>query len=155
MFDYEKDGHTLCDATGRRVTVGLFKELADPASAFKPPFTLKEWRKRYVAIADPTDYKAAMELLGDWEHWQLLMSKEAFAKEVAAWREEVHIKLKSLGIEEMKKQAKTPKGTAAAKWLAENGVVPKNRVGRPNKELKDDSNPSRARDDARRLSIVK
>jgi hypothetical protein len=156
MFDYEKNKHLLCDSTGRRMTLGLFEELADPASAYKPVFKLSEWKKKYIAISDPTDYKAAMELIGDWDHWLLLMDKQAFASVVAGWRAEVQVKIRSEAIEQMKKQSRSDKGTAAAKWLAENGVVPRN-IGRPRKEQKEEADSARARDDAKRLglSIVK
>lgn len=132
-FDYAKYKPLLVDSTGRRLTSGLFEELADPASSIKPIFKLAEWRKVYVEIADPTDYKAALHLLGDWEHWQWLLERSAaFAADVQSWREEVHVKLASEGVEELRKQAKTPKGVTAAKWLAEKGFVLKNR-GRPPK----------------------
>jgi hypothetical protein len=100
----------------------------------KPIFKLSEWRQTYVDIADPTDYRAALVLIGDWEHWQWLLSKcEAFAKHVAAWREEVYVKLASEGVAQLRKQAKTDKGAAAARWLADKGFVPKNK-GRPPKD---------------------
>lgn len=132
-LDYNKYKPLLIDSTGRRLTAGLFEELADPASSIKPVFKLSDWRRIYVDICDPTDYKAALALIGDWEHWQWLLKQcRMFAEYVESWRAEVDVKLASEGLTQLRKQAKDVKGTAAAKWLVERGAMPKR--GRPIKE---------------------
>lgn len=116
----------------------MFVELSD-SETIKPIFSLAEWRTVYVDIADPTDYRAALSLLGDWEHWQWLLQKSsAFAENVSAWREEVATKLASEGVAHLRKQAKDVKGVAAARWLAEKGFVLKSR-GRPPKTKEEES----------------
>jgi hypothetical protein len=126
-FDYAKFKPVLLDTTGRKLTSGLFEELADSDSAIKPVFKLAEWRKMYVEIADPTDYEAARVLIGSWEHWQALAANPRFAAHLKEWRAEVEVKLRSEAIAALVKQSQDIKGTAAAKWLAEHGSVPKNK----------------------------
>ena len=148
-FDWEANKSLVTDSTGRRLTIGLFKELSDNPSA---PFSIADWRRIYVEIADPTDYKAAHVLIGQWEHWTMLTECKAFATELAKWRAEVEVKLRSEAIAELRKQAKTEKGTAAAKYLA-GEAAPR---GRPPKKKEDDAAPEtkRVADDARRLKLV-
>ena len=154
-FDYERYKPALCDSTGKKLTAGLFEELADPATAAKPVFKLSDWRKTYVEIADPTDYQAAMVLIGNWEHWLALMKCPGFVEELEKWKEEVDTKLKSEAVSELIKQSKTDKGTAAARWLAEHGYVDKKR-GRPAKKKEEAGDDSkRLREDANRLKVVK
>lgn len=112
--------------------------MADPERSIKPIFSLAQWREVYVDIADPTDYKAALHLIGDWEHWRWLLKQSAgFAAAVHEWREEVATKIASEAISDLKVQAKKPTGIGAAKWLAENGWKEK-QVGRPRKVAKPD-----------------
>lgn len=153
-YDWEANKHLLCDSTGKRLTIGLFEELADPSTAAKPVFKLEDWRKTYVEIADPSDYKAAMVLIGNWDHWQLLCNTKAFAEHLERWREEVAAKLRSEGVEQLRKQSRQPTGTAAARWLAENGFEPKRGKGRPPKqgEKQTDDYPRLAYD-AKRIGL--
>src|SRR5690349_13466613 len=133
-FDYEAHRAQLIDSTGRKLTVGLFEELADPKSAIKPVFKLADWRKTYVDIADPTDYQAAMLLIGSWEHWQALVQNPSFFAHLEVWRREVEVKVRSEAIINLVKQSATPKGTPAAKWLAEAGFVPRNMRNKKQRE---------------------
>ena len=150
-LDYESYKPVLLDSTGRKLTVGLFQELAEDKS--KAIFKLSDWRKVYVDIADPTDYEAALVLIGSWEHWLALVANKQFAAELEKWRAEVDVKLKSEALTELKKQSRSDKGTAAAKWLAENGYNPK-KVGRPRKDKDEESDvPRNVAADAGRLGI--
>lgn len=157
-YDYEANKHLLVDSTGRRLTVGLFEEWADPTSSAKPIFRLGDWRKVYVEVGDPTDYKAALVLIGSWEHWQLLVDNPRFRAELESWRKEVEVKLRSEAIDHLKRHARDPKGTAAAKWLAEagfNGEQVKRKPGRPKKDEEPAAEDgSRVRNDAKRLGLV-
>lgn len=151
-FDYAAHKPLLCDSLGRRLTTGLFEELADPSTATKPVFKLAEWRKRYVELADPTDYKAAMELIGDWDHWCALVANPVFKAILEDWRKEVVVKLKSEALIELRKRAKTENGTAAAKYLAEMGDEKKKTVSRTtrnNKAVEED----RVAADAARIGL--
>lgn len=121
-YNYASNADKLIDSTGRRLTVGLFKEF-EGASA---PFSLKDWRKVYVEVADPTGYQAAEVLLNNWEHWLLLCANKRFAAELEEWNKEVAIKLSSQAIKQLVGHSKQKHGVAAAKWLAERGYVLKN-----------------------------
>jgi hypothetical protein len=151
-FDWEANRSLVCDSTGRKLTVGLFEELADSAATIKPPFKLADWRKVYVEIADPNDYKAALVLIGNWDHWQMLLGCKSFAAELEKWRHEVHAKLRSDAIAQLVKQSKSDKGTAAAKVLLDLGAEPKKR-GRPAKD-EEQQEVNRAGQDARRLGLI-
>lgn len=152
-FDYEANKFKLLSSSGQRLTVGLFEELSRDDVKASPVFKLSDWRKKYVELADPTGYDAAMELIGDWEHWLLLCEAPAFAKELVRWNAEVEQKLRAEAIRNLRKQSKLPTGTAAAKVLA--GLQKKKPV-----EEKDHvaaEGKRRTADDAKRLglSVVK
>lgn len=151
-FDYEKFKPVLLDSTGRRLTVGLFEELSDGDGSTKPVFKLADWRKVYVDIADPTDYEAAMVLIGNWEHWLALVENKRFYAELVKWRQEVDVKLKSAAIKNLVKQSKSDKGTAAAKWLAEHGYADK--AKKTKKQEDADPDNSRVGSDAKRLGLA-
>lgn len=150
-YAWEVNRHLVTDSTGRKLTVGLFQELSEPTS----PFTLADWRKVYVELADPTDYKAALVLIGNWDHWQALLGCKPFTAELEKWRAEVDAKLRSEAIEQLRKQSRTDKGTAAAKWLAEEGVNAKKRgPGRPSLQPKQEEVHDRTRGDAIRIGLT-
>ena len=155
-FDWEANRHLVCDSTGRKLTVGLFEELADPACSIKPPFKLADWRKTYVELADPSDYKAAQVLIGNWDHWTALLGCKSFLAELVKWREEVLVKLRSDALASLVKQSRSDKGTAAAKYLAELGGTGAKR-GRPAKHKEDDDLHPRSSvgADAARLGLIK
>lgn len=150
-FDWAANKTIVTDTTGRRLTLGLFKELSDNPTA---PFSLEDWRRVYVEVSDPTDYKAAMVLIGQWEHWTMLTECKAFAEHLERWRNEVNTKLRSEAFDNLRKQARDPKGTAAARFLAEQGGGSKR--GRPLKEKKqEETDNARAAKDAKRLELVR
>lgn len=158
MYDYEANKDKLHSSNGQKLTTSLFEELARDDVAAKPVFKLSDWRKKYVDIADPSDYQAALELIGDWDHWQLLLKSPPFAGEVAKWRLEVEAKVRSEAIRQLMKQSRLPTGTAAAKWLAEAGFV-KERDKRKKNDKQDDEGAarearSRVSDDAKRLGLA-
>ena len=95
---------------------------------------LEEWRERFVAIADPTEYRAAIDLVGSWAEWQRFKKEWKEFRDIILieWLAEVEIKLRSEAIANMCEQALDPKGTAAAKWIAEGRYKPR-KVGAPSK----------------------
>jgi hypothetical protein len=95
---------------------------------------LDDWRKRFVAIADPTEYQAAIELAGSWAEWQRMKREWAEFREkiVIEWLAEVEVKLRSEAISNLCAQAIDPKGSAAAKWIAE-GRYKARKPGAPSK----------------------
>ena len=95
---------------------------------------LEEWRKQFVAIADPTEYNAAITLAGSWSEWQRIKREwpEFRDKILIDWLAEVEVKLRSEAISNLCIQAVDTKGAAAAKWIAEGGYNPR-KVGAPSK----------------------
>ena len=95
---------------------------------------LEEWRERFVAIADPTEYRAAIDLVGSWAEWLRFKKEWKEFRDIILieWLAEVEIKLRSEAIGNMCEQALDPKGTAAAKWIAEGRYKPR-KVGAPSK----------------------
>lgn len=122
-FDRKKNKHLVVDSMGRNMTIGLFKETNDGRTDYKPLWSIKEWKEVYMDLSDPTEYSPAMYLLGDWDHWVQIADKSQARPYFAEWRKELVIKLRSEAIASLRKQAKGDKGTAAAKWLAENGYI--------------------------------
>lgn len=157
MYDYAKNKSKLIDSRGVRLTVGLFEELNDGSSGVKPVFKLSDWRKKYVELADPTGYQAAMELLGDWEHWLLIIKSPSFAPHLAQWNVELEIKLRSEGIKQLLKQCKLPTGISAAKWLAEAGFIERDKrtkKGKQEEEAAARDSKANVAADAKRLGLV-
>ena len=156
MYDYEANRDKLHSSTGHKLTTSLFEELTREDVAAKPVFKLSEWRKVYVDVADPTDYAAALELIGSWDRWLALIESPAFAKEVDKSRLEVEAKLRSEGMKQLMKQARLPTGTAAAKWLAEAGFIERDK--RKKKDKQDDEKTlkeakTKVSEDAKRLGL--
>lgn len=155
-FDYAAFKHVLIDSTGRKLTTGLFEELADPASSIKPVFRLSDWRKTYVELADPAEYQSAMALIGNWEHWQALLTSTPFVAQLEQWRKEVEVKLRSEAIGELVKQSRGAKGTMAAKWLAEAGFVQRDKRNKKQREeasASEQESKSIVAADAKRLGL--
>jgi hypothetical protein len=139
----------LRDITGRRLTTGLFFDLGGKSAVFH----LEDWYALYVGTSDPTEYKAAKLLIGEWEYWLQLRKNPVLAKIFDQWKAEVEIKIKSAAVENIVMQAATDKGTAAARWLAEAGY--KNKI--PTKaapKSKPATIPARVATDAARLGLV-
>lgn len=115
--------------TTRRPTKKIFKDY-DP----KGTESLDDWRLRFVAIADPTEYQGAIELVGSWKEWQRFKREWPEFREriLIEWLAEVEVKLKSEAIVNICAQSLGDKGTAAAKWIAEGRYSPK-KAGAPSK----------------------
>lgn len=128
------DKSVFCDASGKKVVVGLFEEFDRPDRKFRPPFKLADWKQVFLDARDPSEYEAAMRLVGDWDHWLLIRNHPFIAPYIDKWHEELEVKLRSESIKKMVALSGQPGGTAAAKWLAEKGYAvekqPKKR-GRP------------------------
>lgn len=133
----------VVDSTGRNVVLGLFKEFARPDVKFKPIYTLKQVKSMFLEARDPSEYAAAMSIVGDWDHWLQLRNHAQLKGVVDHWHQELQVKLRSEAITDMVKHSKAPGGTAAAKWLADKGYdAPTNKksVGRPKKEEEEKDN---------------
>lgn len=131
------------DTGGKWLTKALFWE--ERHTDYTPSFTLKSedmekdgivypsLKKIYLSYEDPTEYSFAVEVIGDWDHWQTICNSYIIGKHIQKWRDELEIMLKSKAIKAMINTAtkEGAKGTTAAKYLAEKGWEKK--AGRPNK----------------------
>jgi hypothetical protein len=145
-YDYEANKAKLFDSTGRALTTGLFDGVFDK----------EEWHRLYVEAADPTEYDAAMVLIGNWEHWQVLRKSKTLAELFDKWRMEVEVKLRSEAIKSMVRHSKQMNGAAAAKWLAEAGFVERDKRTKKGKEEEKQigaSVSSQVQEDAERLGL--
>ena len=131
------DRSKLVDRNGRNVTLGLFKEFSRPDVKFKWVYTLPQVKEIFLAEKDPSEYKAAFAIVGDWEHWLEVRQHPLIKPFVDKWQEELAVKLRSEAITQMQQHARLQGGTAAAKWLADKGyadVEVKRGRGRQKKE---------------------
>jgi hypothetical protein len=139
----------LRDITGRRLTTGLFFDLGGKNAVFH----LEDWYDMYIAVSDPTEYKAAKLLIGEWDYWLQLRKNPVLAKIFDQWRAEVEVQIKSVAVANIVMQAATDKGTAAARWLAEAGYKGKIPTKAAPKSTPA-TTPSRVANDAVRLGLV-
>jgi hypothetical protein len=94
-------------------------------------------RQYYLEIADPTEYQFAKQCTLGWDHWQRICENVLVKKEVAKWREELEVALRSEGVMAIIDATAQDGGNfQAAKWLTEKGWE-KNKVGRPSKAESD------------------
>jgi hypothetical protein len=152
------DRSMFLDGSGKEVVVQLFKEFKRYDTKFTPPFTLKQWKDIFLEVKDPTEYAFAMETVGDWDHWQRIRNHVNIKPHVDRWQQELAIKLKSEAVQQMKKLATQPGGTAAAKWLADKGYTQEEtrKVGRPSSKTEQppEDHSVRMAKDAARLGLV-
>lgn len=152
MFDFEANKSKLYDPQGRVVVTGLFEELADKRLGGKyVMFKLSDWKDVYVRLSDPTEYKAAIALIGNWEHWQRMLENPIFVAHVKEWRKEVDVKLEAEGIQNLREQARLGNATAA-RFLAKKEYkekLIKSKVA----EKEDDATSKKIGEDAARLGL--
>lgn len=93
-------------------------------------------RKTFVELGDPTGYKWAMKYLGDFDHWQVLMTRSWFRDAYETWVSELNAKLLGEAIDVYRLLARTGSTEAiqmqAASKLAEQPWN-KEKKGRPSK----------------------
>ena len=117
----------LKDKMDRYRTQSLFWEMN--VTSMPPLFSLKDYdhtvkgvtypslKKIFLEVADPTEYEFAIAIFGSWPHWQRICSNRMIGDVIAAWREELQIKLVSEAVKNVAKQA--AKGSVqASTWLA-------------------------------------
>ncbi len=136
------------DSMGRFRTQSLFIET--PNEAYPAYFTLKKQDitkgghtyislyRKYMEIADPTEYQVAVQIFGSWNHWQALMKSNWFMDHLNSWRFELRTKLESERYHEMlkhiEKDSNSTKAMQATKWLAGRyGDAKQAKRGRPSK----------------------
>lgn len=144
MTDFQTPSRDLLiDKMGRYRTQSLFRETAYSIKDASPLWTLKEQdpqgilpslRQIYMELADPTEYEFAQLCFGSWRHLEHLCTIEWFKPYIQEYRDELEVKLRAQAVRQIQSQAKDPKGTSAAKYLAEAGWKGKKaKRGRPSK----------------------
>lgn len=152
MFDFESNKTKLFDPQGRVVVTGLFEELADKRLHGKyVMFKLSDWKDVYVRLSDPTEYKAAVALIGNWEHWQAMLENPVFMSHVEQWRKEVDVKLEAEGIQNLREQARLGNATAA-RFLAKKEYKEK-LIKQKVAEKQEDKESQKIAGDAARLGL--
>jgi hypothetical protein len=120
------------DSSNRWLTTGLFYGLRDYDLKFAK-FCLDEEdrvvdgksllsiKKLYMSCTDPTEYEFATKHLGGWAHWKALQETNLLIPYIAAWRDELEVKLRAESIKQIASLAKTEKGYQAARYIADCG----------------------------------
>ncbi len=161
------------DAQGRYRTQSLFIET--PHESYPAFFTTKRvdvekngktyisLYRKYMEIGDPTEYKIAIRLFGDWRHWEALRKSGWFRQLADEWREELRVRMASDRYHEMIDFVKDggAQGIQATKWLDERYADKKaSKRGRPSKaererRLKEmTSEADENAEDAERLKLI-
>lgn len=163
---------------GHYRTESLFLEQWRPIDSARPVYTLQRddredprvpgsilpsFQRRYIELGDPSSYKAALDLLGSWQHWQKLAKTPWFQPHLRLWNEEIVAQMKSKGVETFVRSADRG-DLKAAEWLVGyslEGPPVKHGRGRPsrsdiNKAAKDTADAERNLEhDAARLGITR
>ena len=118
----------------------MAKEAGHPVSTalfLDGTYDIDLFHDRFIELADPTEYKPAMELMGSWAEWQRVRRQSSmFRNKVIEWLAELAIKEKSESIERVQKLAKDETKASsfqANKWLAERRYDGGPGGGRPTK----------------------
>lgn len=121
--------NTRDDGYGRTATRNLFKQHNKGGKE-----DINEWRKRFVATLDPTEYTGGVELLGSWADWERFKrSWPSFQRlYLDDWLDEIEVRLRSLAIKSLADDA-LKGSSASSKFLAE-GKYKDKKAGRPTKE---------------------
>lgn len=117
---------------------------------FNPEGTedIEEWKQRFIQTRDPTEYTAAIELLGSWQDW-LKFKKEwpHFRLEILPeWIQEMEVLIRSEALKTIIRDSLggKPTSTSSAKWIVEGNYKPK-AVGRNTVEQNEKENAIRQR----------
>ncbi len=96
--------------------------------------TYQPMRELFIACGDPTGYKFALEVLGSYEHYQLLLSHSSIGPIMEEWVEEVKASVDSFAvnsIQDIVTNGGSQVQLSAAKFLASREYEEKGEVGRP------------------------
>lgn len=103
---------------------------------FDGTYDLDHFHEVFIEKMDPTEYTAAMELVGDWIEWNRLKAQwSEFNDLVEVWKEEVRVKMDSEALANLYKMSKGngPNGLTASKFIATREYDKKRTAGRPSK----------------------
>ena len=135
------------DVMDRYMTAGLFIETFRKSNKneYKPVYTLKGYpvekdgvtypsaKAIYMECSDPSEYRAAMAIVGSWQHWLVLRKNPEIAVAIDEWREELEVKLRSEALTSVRNISQKEDGSAlnAAKYIAEYAWTRSGKRGRP------------------------
>lgn len=135
--------------TGRKFkTIACFyetnaNEAEEPAPYYLGSFDVPgkvSVRQMYMDAADLSDYEFAMELVGAWEHWEVIRDSSWFKPYHERYRAELEAKIRSQAINRYAQAAKAG-DPGALKWFADKawnkGSDEKRGKGRPSKAEKE------------------
>lgn len=98
-------------------------------SIFKTPsgkvdkHILNKWKKAFIEAADPTEYRFALETVGDWEEYEYIKSNSKILRdELVKWHRELEVKIRSDALSTLVRDSTTDDSKSApssAKWLEE------------------------------------
>ncbi len=89
--------------------------------------TYRSFKKWYLEIADPTEYKTAAAMVGGWDHWLDLDKCVALKPLMKQCRDELEVRLRSDAVDIVLKDSKSEdskSAVASAKWLSDKGYAP-------------------------------
>ena len=90
---------------------------------------IEEWKARFLATRDPTEYSGALELVGSWKDWlHFKRNWPHFTNNILPeWMEEMEILIRSEALRTMIGDARSNSrsATTSARWVAEGGYKPK------------------------------
>jgi hypothetical protein len=141
VTDFTPDRSKFRDERGNLITQSLFLETVYDTE--KAIYTLsdedKEYKGRiypsarrlYLETMDPTEYKFARKYFASKAHWDRIVANKIFTDQVAEWREELEVKIRSEALSTAIAMAKD--NFNAAKWIAD-GSWKGAKPGRPKKE---------------------
>lgn len=133
--------------TNNQATLQLFYEYCWPQND-NVCYTLKNYdhegypslHRLYMEIADPTEYRFALECFVDFNHWLKVRDASWFKPYLTKWRKELQTKIRSEALVQIKLASQNggPIGFAASKFLLEKDWADKDhgnsKRGRPSKE---------------------
>jgi len=110
-----------------KLTKGLFYETSRTQEKYVPVLTLREQdykgytsiHRLYVQFADPSEYIFATAVLGSYEHWQILKSRDWFIPYYKKMQEAMVARLRGVGQVKMMDLAFEDGDKQAIKWLAQ------------------------------------
>lgn len=122
---------TFKGGNGHWLTKALFKDILPETGTW----TIAQFREMFLSCSDPTEYEFANRYLGGYPHWKTLQKAPFLSPYLPAWREELDVKIRSIGLQKI---IATAQGTGkdayqAQKYLADR-MYDRPTKGRPSKQ---------------------
>ena len=166
-FPFTLNKSVMKDTMGRYRVHSLFDKSSVLNCDLVPVFTMDDnhtlnlpsFKRLYVEIGDPSEYKIALALLGSWEHWVRLCESTWFKPFLEECRDELSAKLRSEAVERIKKDGlmafSESVRLAANKFLANGDYkIEVEKVVEEERELKKRGRPSKEEIERRTKEIL-